>query len=335
MSTDHNVVLECRDLVKHYAVSNSLFGSSDKVHALDGVSLKLHRGETLAIVGESGCGKSTLARCLMRLETPTSGSIQVAGKDVTALEGAGLRSLRQQLQIVFQDPYASLNGRRTIYQTISDPIRIHGVAKGKAKTELVSSLLNTVGLGPEFMHRYPHELSGGQRQRVAIARALSVNPKAIICDEPVSALDVSIQAQVMNLLKRLQIDHQLAYLFISHDLSLVQHIADRITVMYLGQVVESNTASQMSRGVLHPYSKALFSAAPIPDPSKAASRKRIVLSGDLPSPISPPVGCRFQSRCPHAQDLCIQKQPDLRMIGSGLVRCHFAEEIEACQKDLS
>lgn len=328
MTPANEVILECRDLVKHYPVGNSLFGSAEEVHALDGVSLKLNRGETLAIVGESGCGKSTLARCLMRLEAPTSGSIHVSGEDVSQLRGSRLRKLRQQLQIVFQDPYASLNGRRTIFQTISDPIRIHRVAKGKAKMELVSNLLQTVGLGAEFMHRYPHELSGGQRQRVAIARALAVNPKAVICDEPVSALDVSIQAQVMNLLKRLQIEQQLAYLFISHDLSLVQHIADRIAVMYLGQVVEVNTASQMSKKVLHPYTKALFSAAPIPDPEKTVTRKRIVLSGDLPSPISPPAGCRFQSRCPYVQELCIQKQPNLRKVANGLVRCHFAEEID-------
>lgn len=327
MTTPNSVILECRDLVKHYAVGTSLFGTAKTVHALDGVSLKLHRGETLAVVGESGCGKSTLARCLMRLEPPTGGSIHVSGEDVSQLEGSGLRKLRQQLQIVFQDPYASLNGRRTIFQTISDPIRVHRVAKGKAKTEMVSSLLQTVGLGPEFMHRYPHELSGGQRQRVAIARALSVGPQSIICDEPVSALDVSIQAQVMNLLKRLQIDQQLAYLFISHDLSLVQHIADRIAVMYLGQIVEENSAAKMSQNVQHPYSKALFSAAPIPDPEKAATRKRVVLSGDFPSPIDPPTGCRFQSRCSYVQDLCIQKQPDLRTVGDGLVRCHFAEEI--------
>lgn len=304
-----------------------MFRSAGTVHALDGVSLRLRRGETLAVVGESGCGKSTLARCLMRLEQPTSGEIHLSGQDISHAGGSRLRGLRRRLQIVFQDPYASLNGRRTIFQTISDPLRIHGLAHGKAKKDRVRELLRTVGLGEEFMYRYPHELSGGQRQRVAIARALSVDPEAIICDEPVSALDVSIQAQVINVLKRLQIERNLSYLFISHDLSLVLHISDRVAVMYLGQVVETGDAKEMARGVLHPYSQALFSASPVPDPEKASLRKRIVLSGDLPSPVDPPAGCRFQGRCPYKQDICVAEQPELRDIDGRQVRCHFAGEV--------
>lgn len=329
MLATSDIVLECQDLVKHYTIGSGLFSNAARVHALDGVTLQLRRGETLAVVGESGCGKSTLARCLMRLDEPTSGTIRLAREDISHLGGSAIRALRRKLQIVFQDPYASLNPRRTIFQTIADPLRIHGIAKGRARGERVKELLRTVSLGEEFMSRYPHELSGGQRQRVAIARALAVDPDAIICDEPVSALDVSIQAQVINLLKRLQLDRQLSYLFISHDLSLVMHISDRIAVMYLGQVVELADRSDLAQGALHPYSKALFSAAPIPDPDAAAARKRTVLSGDLPSPVNPPSGCRFQGRCPYVQSRCVEQGPELRRVGDRLVRCHFAEEINA------
>ena len=319
-------LLECRDLVRHYPISRGLFQPALAVHALDGVNLSLARGETLAIVGESGCGKSTLARCLMRLDQPTGGTILLEGEDISAISGRALRSLRRQVQIVFQDPYSSLNGRRTIYQTIADPMRIHGIASRAERKTRVAELLNTVGLSEEFLYRYPHELSGGQRQRVAIARALSVNPSVVICDEPVSALDVSIQAQVINLLKRLQIERHISYVFISHDLSVVMHVADQIAVMYLGQVVESGRKEEIARGVMHPYSQALFSAAPVADPD-AAERERIVLKGELPTPLDPPPGCRFQGRCPHRQQRCVTDAPELREVAGRQVRCHFAEQI--------
>jgi len=317
-------VLEVRDLVKHYPIKGGFFAPSHKVHALDGVSLSVRRGETLAVVGESGCGKSTLARCIIRLEQPTSGHVLLKGADITGLSGRPLRELRRALQIVFQDPYASLNPRWSIASLIGDPMRLHGLATRSQRRQRVADLLETVGLGAEFMERYPHELSGGQRQRVAIARALAMQPEVIVCDEPVSALDVSIQAQVINLLKRLQRQFGIAYVFISHDLSLVKHISDRVAVMYLGQVVELADTKAVRRRVLHPYSLALFSAAPIADPKAASTRKRIILVGDVPSPIEPPAGCRFHTRCPYRQDRCTREAPELRAVEDRLVRCHFA-----------
>ncbi|MCW5729962.1 MAG: dipeptide ABC transporter ATP-binding protein [Alphaproteobacteria bacterium] len=319
-------ILEVRELVKHYPIRGGLFSPSQMVHALDGVSLSVARGETLAVVGESGCGKSTLARCIIRLEQPTSGHILLKGADITVLAGRPLRELRRALQIVFQDPYASLNPRWSIASLIGDPMRLHGLAARGERRGRVASLLETVGLGPEFMDRYPHELSGGQRQRVAIARALAMQPEVIVCDEPVSALDVSIQAQVINLLKRLQRQFGIAYIFISHDLSLVKHISDRVAVMYLGQIVELAETRAARRRVLHPYSQALFSAAPVADPQAAAARKRIILAGDVPSPIEPPSGCRFHTRCPYRQDRCAREAPQLRAVEDRLVRCHFAGE---------
>ena len=319
-------VLVVKDLVKHYRMKGSLFGRPRVVHALDGVSFSLREGETFAVVGESGCGKSTLARCLLHLTPPTGGEIRLEGEDVTHPSREQRRAIPRKLQIVFQDPYASLNPRRTIYQTISDPLRLHGGGRRAQRRELVLDLLGRVGLGPEFMDRHPHELSGGQRQRVAIARALAVRPKVVVCDEPVSALDVSIQGQVVSLLKRLQRELGMSYLFISHDLRLVQRISDTVAVMYLGQIVELAPTSVLRRRIKHPYSQALFSATPIPDPGMACHRRRIVLSGEVPSPINPPTGCRFHTRCPYRQDICIFEAPALRQIEDRLVRCHFADQ---------
>ena len=317
-------VLEAVDLVKHYPVKQGFFAPARQVHALDGVSLELRHGETLAVVGESGCGKSTLAKCLMRLEEPTRGRVVLLGRDITDLNKRTLRGLRRQMQIVFQDPYSSLNPRWSIGSIVGDPIRLHEPHSRTARRAKVAELLDTVGLGAQFMERHPHELSGGQRQRVAIARALAMNPAVIICDEPVSALDVSIQAQVINLLKGLQKRLGIAYLFISHNLALVQHISDRIAVMYLGEVVELADARAMRSGALHPYSQALFSAAPIADPDAAARKTRIILVGDVPSPVDPPTGCRFHTRCPYQQPVCTTDAPALRPVGERWVRCHFA-----------
>lgn len=327
MSADGSpIVLEADQLVRHFPVKEGFFQKPRHVHALDGVSFALSRGETLAVVGESGCGKSTLAKCLMRLDEPTAGRVVLLGEDITHLSKRALRALRRQMQIVFQDPYASLNPRWSIGSIVGDPIRLHERMSRREREQRVASLLETVGLDAGFVDRHPHELSGGQRQRVAIARALAVNPAVIICDEPVSALDVSIQAQVINLLKRLQTERGIAYLFISHNLALVEHIADRIAVMYLGQVVELGSAREMRAGLLHPYSRALFSAAPVADPDAAARKARIILSGDVPSPVDPPAGCRFSTRCPWREPRCAEEAPALRSVGSRLVRCHFAGE---------
>lgn len=319
-------VLEVLNLVKHYPLKGGLFAKERVVHALDGVTLSLGSAETLAVVGESGCGKSTLARCIMRLEEPTSGSVLLNGADITHVRRRALRPLRRHMQIVFQDPYASLNPRWSIVSLVGDPIRLHGLATGAARRRRVAELLETVGLGAEFLDRYPHELSGGQRQRVAIARALAMQPEVIICDEPVSALDVSIQAQVINLLKRLQKEFAIAYIFISHDLSLVKHISDRVAVMYLGEIVELADTRAVRARVMHPYSEALFSATPLADPHAAASKKRIILAGDVPSPVDLPSGCRFHTRCPYRKDVCTEKVPELRAVEGRLVRCHFAGE---------
>ena len=318
-------MLAAVDLVKHYPVRGGWFSEPRYVHALDGVSLSVAPGETLAVVGESGCGKSTLARCLMRLEDPTSGRVVLGGDDITHLPRSQLRPLRRKMQIVFQDPYASLNPRWSIGSIVGDPIRLHEEVGRAERRARVAQLLETVGLGPEFMDRHPHELSGGQRQRVAIARAIAVNPAVVICDEPVSSLDVSIQAQVINLLKRLQRSLGMAYLFISHNLALVGHISDRVAVMYLGQVVELADARALRAKRLHPYSQALYSAAPVANPDAAKKKARIILTGDLPSPVDPPSGCRFRTRCVHRQERCAAEAPALREVEGRWVRCHFAE----------
>lgn len=323
---ENGVVLDVRNLVKHYPIKGGMFSKDKAVHALDGVSLAIEQGETLAVVGESGCGKSTLARCIMHLDELTSGSIVLKGEDITHAKGRGLRALRRSLQIVFQNPYASLNPRWSIGSIVGDPMRLHRLCDAKERPAKVAELLETVGLSPEYMNRYPHELSGGQRQRVAIARALAMQPDIIICDEPVSALDVSIQAQVINLLKRLQKQFGIAYLFISHDLSLVKHISDRVAVMYLGQVVELADTAAVRERVMHPYSQALFSAAPLADPHAATKNDRIILAGDVPSPVDPPSGCRFHTRCLYRKDQCTTDEPALRPVEGRFVRCHFAGE---------
>ena len=318
-------VLSVIDLVKHYPVRGLPWATKRAVHAVDGVSLSLRRGETLAIVGESGCGKSTLARNLLRLEEPTGGKILLDGQDITHLKARAMRPLRRRIQIVFQDPYASLNPRWSVGATLGMALRLHSIGTRADRRQRVVALLEQVGLSANHAASYPHELSGGQRQRVAIARALAVEPEIVVCDEPVSALDVSIQAQVINLLRRLQREFSLTYVFISHDLALVSRISDRIAVMYLGQIVEFAQTRDLTRQIMHPYSQALFAAAPVADP-RAASVRRRLLSGDVPSPIDPPAGCRFHTRCPFVRERCRAEAPALREVEDRLVRCHFAGE---------
>jgi oligopeptide/dipeptide ABC transporter ATP-binding protein len=321
-------LLEVTDLVKHYPVGRRLFGKRPVVHALDGVSFTLGRERTLAIVGESGCGKTTLARSLVRLVQPTSGSIRLAGRNLTHPSAAEAAEIPKLIQIVFQDPYASLNPRRTIQQTVGDALRLHRPGPRAQRRELVAELLASVGIGSQFMDRLPHELSGGQRQRIAICRALAVRPQVVVCDEPVSALDVSVQAQVINLLKRLRAELGMSYVFITHDLRLVRNMADTIAVMYLGQIVELAGIDAFKARIKHPYSQALFSATPVVTPDRSASRRRIVLAGDVPSPIDPPSGCRFHTRCPYVQAICRESEPQLRPVGERLVRCHFADQVD-------
>jgi oligopeptide/dipeptide ABC transporter ATP-binding protein len=321
----NEALLEVANLTKHFAVRGKLFGARSHVHALDDVSLSVRPRQTLAVVGESGCGKTTLARCLVRLVEPTSGSIRVAGRSVTSPTPEERREIPRLIQIVFQDPYASLNPRRTIFQTVADPLRLHQRTSRAQRREQVASLLASVGIGPQLMDRLPHELSGGQRQRIAISRALAVGPKVIVCDEPVSALDVSVQAQVINLLKRLQLETGVSYVFITHDLRLVRNLADTVAVMYLGQVVELAEIADFKARIKHPYSQALFSATPKAARAGSRARTRIVLSGDVPSPIDPPSGCRFHTRCPYVRPVCRESEPALRPLGSRLVRCHFAD----------
>jgi len=317
-------LLKVNDLKKHFAVRGGVLSRVvDHVHAVDGVSLEVAQGETLGIVGESGCGKSTTGRCILRLIEPTSGEIWFQGRDVRKMGGEQLRALRRDMQIIFQDPYASLNPRLTVGGIIGEALQIHNLAKNNKEIEArVVDLLETVGLRPEHMHRFPHEFSGGQRQRIGIARALAVEPKLIVCDEPVSALDVSVQAQVINLLEDLQEKFGLTYLFIAHDLSVVEHISDRVAVMYLGRVVEIATAKDLYANPKHPYTEALLSAVPIPDPK--AKRKRIVLQGDVPNPIRPPSGCHFHTRCPIAVENCSKEVPHLKQTAQGhWVSCHL------------
>jgi len=319
-------VLEVVDLVKHYPRHRSLLRPASFVHALDGVSFTLAKGETLAIVGESGCGKSTLAQCIMRLVEPTSGTVRIGGCDLTRADSHALRASRRLMQMVFQNPYASLSPRRTVFLTLCDPLRLHRLRPRAQWRDAVVDLLGHVGLGAEFLDRYPHELSGGQQQRVAIARALAVQPRVIICDEPVSALDVSVQAQVVNVLLRLQAEFGLSYLFISHNLPLARRVSHTIAVMYLGQIVEFADRAALVSGLAHPYSRALFAAAPVADPARARGRPPPPV-GEPPSPVDLPVGCRYQARCPHRRDICVTTAPPLRPVAGRLVRCHLVEEL--------
>jgi oligopeptide transport system ATP-binding protein len=316
-STD--VLLEVRDLVKHYPVGGGLFGGlRGIVRAVDGISFTIRRGETLGLVGESGCGKTTTGRCILQLERPTSGSVVFEGRELTRVDPRELRGLRRKIQVIFQDPYSSLNPRLTVGQTIAEPLSVHGIVPNPARRrERVQELLRRVGLAPRHADRYPHELSGGQRQRVGIARALAMEPSLIVCDEPVSALDVSIQAQIINLLEDLQAEFHLTYLFIAHDLAVVRHISDRVAVMYLGRIVEIADRQAVYDDPLHPYTKALLAAVPIPDPALEARRERVVLGGEVPSPLAPPAGCVFHPRCPIAIAECRAVIPELRELKPG------------------
>jgi oligopeptide/dipeptide ABC transporter ATP-binding protein len=310
------------------------------VRAVDDVSFELRRGETLGLVGESGCGKSTLGRTILRLYRPTAGTVSFDGQDITNLDGAPLRAVRRRMQMIFQDPYASLNPRMTASGIIGEPLDIHGIGTSRERRAKVRDLLATVGLPADSGNRYPHEFSGGQRQRIGVARALAVNPDLIVADEPISALDVSIQAQIINLLERLQGQFDLTYLFIAHDLSVVRHISDRIAVMYLGKIVEMASSKGLNREPLHPYSVALLSAIPIPDPVVEGRRRRIILRGDVPSPAAPPPGCRFHTRCWLRERLgnparCTEEDPSLRELSTGhAVACHFAEEVDGSREQL-
>ncbi len=324
------VVLDVQDLVKHFPLTKGLVfrRHAGDIKAVDGVSFQLRKGETLGIVGESGCGKSTLAKLLMRLETPTSGRALFHGEDMYRLSGSALRRMRRNVQIVFQDPYASLNPRMTVGDIVGEPFDIHPeVAPKGERRRKVQELLEVVGLNPEHINRYPHQFSGGQRQRIGIARGLAPSPEVIICDEPVSALDVSVQAQVVNLLESLQNEFGLSYIFIAHDLSVVRHISDRVGVMYLGKIVELGTDQEIYEQPSHPYTQALLSAVPVPDPSVRGERKQIILAGDPPSPANPPSGCRFRTRCWKATDLCAEEVPDLvtRPGSDHPSACHYAQ----------
>jgi oligopeptide transport system ATP-binding protein len=325
--TDAATILELRELTKHFPIHAGFPRRTvGQVQAVTGVSLTAFEGETLGIVGESGCGKTTLGRLVLKLLEPTSGTVEFAGRDLAALDRRDLLAIRRELQVIFQDPYSSLDPRQRIHDILAEPLRTHRLVSGRTQRRArVGELLEQVGLDPKHQDRYPHEFSGGQRQRIGIARALSLQPRLIVCDEPVSALDVSLRAQITNLLEQLQRDHRLTYLFISHDLASLRYIADRVAVMYLGRVVELAPRSTIFDAPAHPYTRALMSAVPVPDPVRERQRQRIVLTGDVPSPADPPPGCPFHTRCPRVQDRCRVERPLLRPVGAGdqLAACHF------------
>jgi oligopeptide transport system ATP-binding protein len=323
--TENNVLLRVEHLVKHFPIMRGLFQKQvGAVRAVDDISFEVKRGETLGLVGESGCGKSTAGRTILQLYRATSGSVNFDGVELTTLKGDELRKMRRKMQMIFQDPYASLNPRMTVGEIIREPLLVHNIASESDANDHVKRLLELVRMNPAFSTRYPHEFSGGQRQRIGVARALALQPSLIICDEPISALDVSIQAQVVNLLEELQEQFGLTYLFIAHDLSMVRHISDRVAVMYLGVVVELATRDELYNNPLHPYAKALLSAVPVPDPVLEVGRQRTILVGDVPSPANPPSGCRFRTRCPIAEAKCAESRPEFREVKPGhFVACHL------------
>jgi len=329
MTEANKALLQVDNLVKHFPIKQGIIVQKQigAVRAVDGISFDVYPGETLGLVGESGCGKSTTGRTILQLFRPTSGSVHFDGVDLVTLKGGDMRRMRRKMQMIFQDPYASLNPRMTVGEIIGEPLVVHNVASQKEVDERVASLLELVGLSAAFASRYPHEFSGGQRQRIGVARALALQPSFIVCDEPISALDVSIQAQVVNLLEDLQKQFNLTYLFIAHDLSMVRHISNRIAVMYLGVIVELTNRDELYLKPLHPYTRALLSAVPIPDPIADAKRERVILTGDVPSPVNPPSGCRFRTRCPIAQEVCAESRPEFRELTPGhFVACFFAEK---------
>jgi len=322
---EQEILLQVQNLKKYYPIKRGLIQrTAGYVKAVDDVSFDLYKGETLGLVGESGCGKTTTARVILQLQRPTAGAVHLQGRDLVTLKGEELRRMRTQMQIIFQNPYSSLNPRMTVGRMLTEPMAVHGIAKGKEAEERAAHLLQMVGLNPYFVNRFPSEFSGGQRQRIGIARALCLNPSFVICDEPISSLDVSIQSQIVNLLKRLQRELKLTYLFISHDLRMVRYISDRMAVMYLGKVIELGAGNRVCNYPLHPYTQALWSAVPIPDPVVEEGRERIVLEGDVPSPANPPTGCRFNTRCPKVMDICRKVEPEFRELEPGhWAACHL------------
>ena len=318
-------LLRVENLKVHFPIRRGVLQRQvGAVKAVDGVSFEVRKGETLGLVGESGCGKSTTGRAILQLYRPTAGRVFFEGEDLTALRGEDLRRKRRRMQMIFQDPYASLNPRQTVAEIVGEPLEVHGISSGKERDDQVQNLLRIVGLNPQYSKRFPHEFSGGQRQRIGIGRSLALSPSLIVCDEPISALDVSIQAQVVNLLEDLQRELGLTYLFIAHDLSMVRHISDRVAVMYLGHLMEMTERNELYHNPLHPYTQALLSAVPVPDPYVEERRQRIILSGDPPSPANPPKGCPFNTRCPLAMDICRDKEPEWRAVSPGhQVACHL------------